>query len=483
MSEPYGNSERVKLPEEAFYNALKSVPIGFAIESLEGQPLFVNPTLCSMLGFSEQELLNKHCADFSPPEDAEKDSALFQQLREGLIDHYSLDKHYFRRNGSLMWGRLNISLMRQHSTTLAVAMVQDITDRKLAQEALRKSEERYCMAAQAGRMFAYEWDAGTDVIVRSEGVAQVLGEDERSLATGEKTMHMVPPEDRKRLIAAVAELSPEQPQLRISYRIVRADGSVIWVERTSRAHFDEQGKMLRIVGMVADVTERKVAEDALSRMNQKLIEAHEEERTRIARELHDDINQRLGLLAVNLEALQKDPLPTAEIMREIADTRKQLEELARDVQGLSHRLHSSKLEYLGLIGAAAGVCREFSGRQGVQIDFHSENIPKDLPKGISLCLFRVLQEALQNAIKHSGCRQFQVSLIGGSSEIELTVRDSGIGFDPEEAMKGRGLGLSSMRERLKLASGSLSIDSQPQRGTTIHAHVPLTATMQSMGAA
>jgi signal transduction histidine kinase len=112
---------------------------------------------------------------------------------------------------------------------------------------------------------------------------------------------------------------------------------------------------------------------------------------------------------------------------------------------------------------------------------HSENIPKDLPKEVSVCLFRVLQEALQNATKHSGSQHFEVSLSGGPSEIQLTVRDSGRGFDPKEAMRGNGLGLTSIRERLKLVSGDLSIDSHPQRGTTIQARVPLTAKAKSAG--
>jgi signal transduction histidine kinase len=118
----------------------------------------------------------------------------------------------------------------------------------------------------------------------------------------------------------------------------------------------------------------------------------------------------------------------------------------------------------------------------VEIDFHSENIPKELPREISLCLFRVLQEALQNAIKHSGSRHFQVSLRGGANEVELTVHDSGVGFEPEEALKGRGLGLTSMKERLKLVDGQLSIDSKPQSGTTIQARVPFGARMKAAGA-
>ncbi len=172
----------------------------------------------------------------------------------------------------------------------------------------------------------------------------------------------------------------------------------------------------------------------------------------------------------------------AETLHGIAEASKEAEGLAGDIQALSHRLHSSKLEYLGLASAARGFCKELSDRLGMEIGFHSESIPKDLPREISLCLFRVLQEALQNAIKHSGSRHFQVSFSGGSSGVELTVRDSGIGFDPEDATRGNGLGLTSIRERLKLVNGKLFIDSQSQRGTTILARVPLNPKMKSAAA-
>ena len=140
------------------------------------------------------------------------------------------------------------------------------------------------------------------------------------------------------------------------------------------------------------------------------------------------------------------------------------------------------MDDLGLEVAAAGFCKEISERQGVEIDFHCENIPKGLTQEISLCLFRVMQEALQNAIKHSGSRHFDVSLRGGLNEIQLTVRDSGIGFDPEKAMGGGGLGLTSMKERLKLVDGKLSVKSQPLVGSTVDARVPLNPKMMSVGA-
>jgi len=139
-----------------------------------------------------------------------------------------------------------------------------------------------------------------------------------------------------------------------------------------------------------------------------LIEAHEEERTRIARELHDDINQRIGLLAVNLNHLKQSlPASASEFRSEIEEAGKQVVELVGDIQSLSHRLHSSKLELLGLTEAADSFCKDCSNVQKVEIDFHAENIPRDLSAEISLCLYRVLQEALQNATKHSGARRFK----------------------------------------------------------------------------
>jgi PAS domain S-box-containing protein len=146
----------------------------------------------------------------------------------------------------------------------------DVDERKRAEQRLHDSEERFQLAAQAGKMFAYEWDAATDVIVRSAESAQILGIDEGTTATGQQIFSKVYPDDRERLAAAMAELSPEKPHLQVSYRMVRPDGAVIWVERNSRAHFDKQGKLLRIVGMVADATERKRAEAALRESEERL---------------------------------------------------------------------------------------------------------------------------------------------------------------------------------------------------------------------
>jgi PAS domain S-box-containing protein len=232
-----------------------------------------------------------------------------------------------------------------------------------------------------------------------------------------------------------------------------------------------------IVGASAiarDISERKRLEETLSSVTHRLIEAQEEERARIARELHDDTSQRLALLAVEIAQLKKDiPHATDDVLRRLDELWKTTAEIATDLQSLSHKLHSSKLEYLGIIPAMRSFCEEFGKQQKVKVEFGSHDMARSVPPDISLCLFRVLQEALHNSAKHSRVRHFRVQLRGTSGEIHLTVSDSGVGFDPEKTLKGQGLGLTSMKERLKLVNGEISIESQPKRGTTIHARVPL----------
>ncbi len=295
---------------------------------------------------------------------------------------------------------------------------------------------------------------------------------------------MIYPDDREEYAATETGFTPENPTYQTRYRMLRPDGSVIWLEENGRVFFDGQGRMLRTIGMVADITESKTGEEALAGVSRRLIEVQEQERTRIARELHDDIGQRLAMLTIELEQLRQrySDLP-AGLLYYVGQLRDHSSEIATDVQSLSRELHSSKLEYLGIATAMKAFCKEFSDQQNVEVVFAHDEVPRTLSQEISLCLFRVLQEALQNALKHSGVRHFEVELRYGSDAIDLTVRDSGSGLDVQQAMKTRGLGLISMAERVKLVDGQLAIDSQPNRGTTIHARVPLSVRSHSMRAA
>jgi len=261
------------------------------------------------------------------------------------------------------------------------------------------------------------------------------------------------------------------------------EGGTTWLRWEIRPWQNLDGVPGGILIFSEDTTRRKQIEESLSEIPRKLIEAQEQERTRIGRDLHDDIGQRLALLAVELQQLHENSLILPDVRSRMGELQKQISGIAADIQSLSHELHSAKLQYLGIAGAMRGFCREFGEQQNVEIDFQTHDLPSPVSPDIALCFFRVLQEALHNSAKYSGVRHFEVRLWGTSDEICLTIGDSGVGFDREGAKTSRGLGLISMEERLKLVKGTLSIESQPKRGTTIHARVPLNSESDCMSAA
>jgi PAS domain S-box-containing protein len=390
-----------------------------------------------------------------------------------------------RPDGTVIWVERNsrAHFDEQGRMLRVVGMVTDITERKLAEKALRESEERFRLAAEAGKMYAYDWDVTTDVLVRSSEYVKILGVTEPQRFTRKQFLDKIHPDDRAKFLAAIADLNPENPTREATYRVVLPGGAVVWLKNSGRAFFDGEGRLLRVIGMVTDVTDQKLAEEALSGVSRRLIQAQEQERARIARELHDDINQRLAMLAIDLEKAQEDhPDLPSEVQSRMHELRQRTDEISTDVQALSHELHSSKLEYLGLVGGMRSWCKEFGERQRLEIDFKSHDVPSP-PEEISLCLFRVLQEALNNAVKHSAARRIDVELRGESGEIHLIVSDSGKGFDMEVAMQGRGLGLTSMQQRVRLVNGSIVIESKPMKGTTIHVRLPFESGQRAQGAA
>lgn len=435
----------------------------------------VNEKGCRDLGYTREEFLALKINDLDP---SMNDTGL-AKLRSTLEQsgRAIFESRYRRKDGSTLPVEVNlrsITLDRQY----ALAIVRDISERRKAQEELRESEQLLRLAVEAGRMFAYSWDANTDSIVRSGESAEILGIKNDSPFTGSEMLARVHPEDTERLKAAIAALTPERPYLQVAYRMIRPDHKVIWLERNSCAHFDEHGELRRIVGMVADITNRKLAEEALMTVSRRLIEAQESERSRIARELHDDIGQRIALLSVTIErareALVAADAP-AEVHNYVEQLRSGMGEIAGGLQALSHQLHSSSLDHLGMVAAMRGWCTELSLQHHVEIDFKHRQIPRDVPSDVALCLFRVMQEGLRNAMKYSRVRRFEVEVSGAAGRVELILRDQGVGFDVEAATRGTGLGLTSMRERLKLVSGEILIRSVPNQGTTIYARAPLPA--------
>lgn len=412
------------------------------------------------------------------PQDQER---VAKAAKDSMQRHqpYEAEFRVVRLDGSVRWvaakGTFYYATNGDPERMLGIAV--DITERKLSEESKERFRSVFECSAVGMALVGHD---GRWVQV-NRALCEILGYSEQELLATNFQSLTYPDDVEADLSYAQKVFTGQLRFYNMEKRYIHKQGHVVWVTLTASAVPDASGKVSYGIAQVIDITARKNAEATLRRDQEelhslagRLITVQEEERKRIARELHDDINQRIALLAIRLESLKlRPPDSEAETSRCIEEIRQHVSDLGTDIQEMSHRLHSSKLDYMGLEPASAGFCRELSERQHVEIDFRSQNVSKNLSKEISLCLFRVLQEALQNALKHSGSRSFQVSLQGGANGIELTVQDSGAGFDLVKAIGGHGLGLTSMQERLKLVDGQLFIDSRPRRGTTIHARVPL----------
>jgi signal transduction histidine kinase len=260
--------------------------------------------------------------------------------------------------------------------------------------------------------------------------------------------------------------------------------------KSERVWPEELFPRLRLLGEIfVNALERRQAEEAsreserilrqnendLRRLAGRLISAQEEERSRLARELHDDLAQRLAVFAIDVGQIEQQlgdlPEPVRETLNEM---KKDIVTISQDVHKLSRQIHPSILDDLGLIKAVESECTNFSRREGTEIEFYHEKIPTVIPKGISLSLYRIIQEGLSNISKHACANHISVSMKGTGHDVLLSVQDDGIGFDPEEVREKPGLGFSSMRERVSLIHGEFSISSEPERGTVITVRVPLT---------
>ena len=351
-----------------------------------------------------------------------------------------------------------------------------VEERKLAEESLRESEEKFRSVFRDAGVGMVMVSPEGPLLAANRSFCDCLGYTEEELLA-HTVRSVTVPEDWPALSERLrAVLEAGRGLQRFELRCRHKTGRIVYTESSATLIRSREGNPEYFVGEVLDITKRKEAEEVLSGIRQKLIEAQDEERTRIARELHDDIGQRLALLVIELDQIrQNDSAPTSDVLSRVSELQKQATELTTDVQTMSHTLHSSKLEILGIVAAMRAACDDFGQHHKMEIDFESRDLHGPLPSEISLGLFRVLQEALQNAGKHSGVKHVAVQLRGTTNEIHLIVQDSGKGFDLNAAMKGRGLGLTNMQERVRVLNGTIVIRSEPMGGTNIHVRIPLTA--------
>ena len=337
---------------------------------------------------------------------------------------------------------------------------------------LRTSEEGMSLAAIAAKLRFWVWDIPRDEVRATESDWSSGNWYSAHPVRFDQFMDIVHPDDRAALGEAIRGAVEGDGQYETEYRVMMPDATVRWVAGRGRIEFDQNGKPRQLRAISIDITERRRGEDEARDLNGRLITAHEDERARLARALHDDVTQRLALLAIDAGHKEKGLSDTTarQAMRSI---RHDLVQLSEDVHALSYALHPAILEDLGLIEALKAECARFGAVEGIPTNFRATGDIEEPTQAVSLCLYRVAQEALRNVARHSSANSVEVNLRVVGGNIELVVQDNGAGFDPARKQARPSLGLAGMRQRLSLVDGELLIKSTRGNGTSIVARAPL----------
>jgi PAS domain S-box-containing protein len=445
-------------------------------------PVPADVNLAQMFPWSRQKLLVERApvrvtrmADLPPEADADRESWIQMSIRSALslpietgetVGHVIvlITVHQERE-----WPDTFVTRLRVLGEMLVGAL-----EREQALAAHRESESRLASGADLAGLGFYEVDLDEGVMYADDRLRDICGippDRAQGIQGLEFWMEHLHPDDRQRLLDLRQQLHDGRlDRLSIEYRYLHPARGETWIQHLAGARTrDASGRAVRTFGVLRDVTERRRAEDALHDLSRRLIGAHEEERALLARELHDDLTQRLAVLAIDVgrAELAATDGAQAEAMRAV---REGLVRLSEDIHSLAYQLHPSVLDELGLAEALRTECERLGRQGGIDLSVALDPLPATIGRDEALCLFRVAQEALNNVVRHSGGRAATLALRQMDGGLLLAVRDDGVGFDP--ASPRRSLGLASMRERVQLVKGTLDVESAPGQGTAIVAWVP-----------
>jgi PAS domain S-box-containing protein len=467
--------EALQEGEERHRTLQENIPVGVYRTSHSGKIISVNSAASKMFGFdAEEDLSSYQVTDFY--KDPEKRRDFLSQLKtEGKLT--DLEVEFRRKDGSLFWGSLSATQVTDEDGNFIFidGVVQDISERKRAEEKLRYQAtllENVSDAVIAVDM-DYKVRSWNDA---AENIYGWKAEEVEGKLLSEVTAWEYLDENREEVLDKVQRDGVWWGELIQS----RKDGKRIVVQTTLSLVKDKEGVPIGLVGVNRDITIRKQAEEALRNSQEeagllagKLITTQEAERTRLARELHDDITQRLALLNIEVDQLELQDKslsePIKERLRQIGEN---LGELSSDIHMISRRLHPSILDDLGLIKTIESECNNFARLLEVQLTSDLDTTLPNLSTETALCIYRILQEGLRNIGRHARATDIQVQLSQKNNTVYFVLRDNGVGFDLDSSSRRRGLGLASMGERARLINGELSIESRPGKGTVLKLEAP-----------
>ena len=484
LASVFANAHARKLAQEAgteselrFRHLFEEAPIGCCLVDSEGRICTTNTAFARMLGYNPEELIRKGFWEITEPQDVPRSLLNFQELIAGVRDFYQMEKRYLRKDGAVIWGRLTVSVLgaRAAQGQFVLAMNEDVTEAIRAREQLEQGRRRLTMALEASRMTAWEYDPASETIAWVDrNTLRERGHEPMGPVPFADVLRQVHPDERTMLLELANRILNEGGSFNAEFRMFARNGSIRWMlgkgELLRSAAESGPGK---IAGVTLDVSELKRTQVELQELAKRLMEAHEEERRRISRELHDDIGQRVALLGIELDLLRQFLLEHDALRERVERAQLATGELGTDLHQLSHALHSSKLKYLGLPAALRELCMRMADKHSLAVQLDCEDQKLSLPEEEALALFRVTQEALNNVVRHSRASSVRIVLSHTANEARLVIRDDGCGFDPSG--KSGGIGLVGMRERMRAVLGDFQIISASGAGTEIHATVTFPA--------
>ena len=362
-----------------------------------------------------------------------------------------------------------------------VGATQDITEQVESRDLLRESEDRLKNAERLAHLGHWQWDLQTNHVSWSDEMFRIFGKPTDYAPSYEDFLHSLTPENRERVARWVTDCLAQKSGGNIESQVTWPDGEVRTVACMSEVLPGEEGLPVRMFGACQDITERKEIEEMMRNSEQQLralagslLTAQEDERRRLARELHDDITQQLAFLSIELGRLATEiPDSSENTQARVRALQAQTLQMSGEVRRLSHGLHPSVIEDFGLSIALEEFCREFGTSKAIDIRFGGSVDDSQLDTAGATCLYRVAQESLRNAVVHGHATEIRVELTAHAEAIHLRVQDNGTGFPTGGAPTKTGLGLISMRERIRFVHGKLTISSRPGQGVEIAASVPL----------
>ncbi len=471
----WGPVDREKRIADEQFELLVNSVVDYAIFLLDGSGRVItwNPGAERIKGYAPAEIIGRHYSVFYPEEQRAgglPERLLARATERGSVQH---EGWRVRRDGTRFWGDVLITALRTPDGELRgyAKVTRDMTGRQ------RETVQR-TLLAQAEKLAgvgSWEWDPIGGEVTWSDELYRILGLDAGGFVPSfEAYLERVHPDDRRQSATAVAGALLEGKPFVLQERIVRPDGTVRHLRSHGEVLRSERGETVKIVCASLDVTQERADQEALRNLTRRVVEAEENERRRIAQELHDRVGQNLSALNINLDIVQEGLGGHAALRQRVADSLRLVESTLQTIENVMAELRPPLLDEYGMGAALGGFADDFSRRTGIRVEVREEpGVSRALAPPAALALFRIGQEALTNVAKHSGATTVDVEIKRAHSGLEIAIADDGAGFDTAAAAARGRWGMTTMRERAQAVGGHFSLQSAHGEGTIVRVWVPL----------